>query len=392
MAGQHDDTVILPPAPRPPTGPLRRGKRPAWLVAGLLCLFVGLGGGALWLLRPAPPAPPTIAPAPAIPSPPVLPLEPIPLATEAAIREQSPAVRTVMRLAANPAVVVLDFPTLSEQARMLNRVAAWAEKGGVPHDRLLSEAELDAAIRAGGTTAETYYYGHDYRGSDLLAFFALADRDAVPLRPDEQELRRLLRRAAAEPAGLGAVITVVRADAANDVSPQTRATILHHELAHGEYFTNPAYAAFVDTVWRGVLSAEERAAFRTWLGSEGYDPALEDLMRNEMQAYLMHTPDPMFFDPKRLGFTPARLAQIRAAFVAGMPAGWLRDSVAPGSPEPAALLPASRQPAALLPASRPAASRPRRQRAGRVSTVTTVADTVPPRRRRPSMAACRFAR
>ena len=361
MAGNSDDTVILPPrrARRP-------RARPGVLAALTLLVLAGAGGAGMWMWRQPGPTP-AVALAPVS-----IPADLIPVVAEAAMRAQSPAVRTVMRFAANPAVVVIDFPTLAEQGRMLNRMAAWAEKAGVPHDRLLQDAELDAAIQASGTTADTYYYGHDYRGADAARFFALADRDGIALRPEEQELRRLVQRAQAEPHGLGALITMVRAEVANDVTPQARATILHHELSHGEYFTNPAYAAFVDAVWRGVLSPDERAAFRTYLAGEGYDTALEDLMRNEMQAYLMHTPDPQFFDPGKLGISAGRLAQIRAGFLAGMPPGWLRDATS-----------------GLAPAARP---RRRQRPAGRVSRVATVADTAPPRRRRASMAACRLDR
>ena len=53
----------------------------------------------------------------------------------------------------------------------------------MPHDRLLSDPALDTAIRASGSTAETYYYGHDYRGGDVVRFFALADRDQYRCRP-----------------------------------------------------------------------------------------------------------------------------------------------------------------------------------------------------------------
>ncbi len=295
-------------------------------------------------------------------------MEPIPVASGAAIRDGRPAVRTAVRFASNPAVVVLDFPTLAEQGRMLNRMAAWLEKAGVPRGRLLADAELAAAIRASGTTPDTYYYGHDYRGSDVAAFFALAGRDGVPLLPEEQELRRLMLRAQAEPAGFGALVTIPQPDPANGVTPQARATILRHELAHGEYFTSPAYAGHVGTVWRMMLTPDERAAFRTYLAGEGYDPALEDLMANEMQAYLMHTPDRDYFDPDKLGIPAQRLAQLRGGFLAGMPPGWLRDSLA---------APRRRRP---------------RQRPGRVSRMAAAAATVPPRRRRASTAACKLDR
>lgn len=381
MAGKHDDTVIV----RPLRPPARRSLPWVALAAGTVLAVAG--GAATWMLRPA--AVPTVAAVASPAAPPAAPsvttvlFEPIPLASEAAIVVESPAVRTVLRFADNPAIVVIDFPTLQEQGRMLNRIAAWAEKAGVPHDHLLDDVALAAAIRASGTTPDTYYYGHDYRGADIARFFAMADRDGIALNDAERELRRLADRARAEPPGFGALVTIVRAEGAGEITPRMRATVLHHELSHGEYFTNPAYAAYVDTVWQTMLTPGERAAFRTYLAAEGYDPALEDLMRNEMQAYLMHTPDAQFFDPGRLGIPAARLQQLRMAFLAGMPPGWLKV-------ECGRLLPALPVPP---PARGMSPARPRRrQRPGRVSTGSAVATTVPPRRRRLSMAACKPAR
>jgi hypothetical protein len=328
------------------------------VVLAAVALLLVAGGGLLWLhLAPAPP--PKLA---------------LPIATEQQLRAEVPATLTVTRFAANPAILVLDFPTLAEQGRMLNRLAAWAEKRGVPHDRLLSDAELAAAISASGATPDTYYYGHDYRAADIDRFFALAEHDHVPLNPDEQALRAIIAKARAEPLGFGALITLPRADAANQVDPLSRAVILHHELSHGEYFTNPSYARFVGTVWRDVLTEPERASFRTYLSDDGYDPGIEDLMINEMQAYLMHTPDRRFFDPATLGIEPQRLAAIRESFVAGMPSGWLHDET---SVNP--VLPRRRR-------------RRRGQRFALVSRRTTAAVAVSPRRRRSASAACKARR
>ena len=40
---------------------------------------------------------------------------------------------------------------------------------------------------------------------------------------------------------------------------------------------------------------------RAFLGREDYDVRDEELMYNEMQAYLMFTRDPVFFTPERPG-------------------------------------------------------------------------------------------
>lgn len=341
-----DDTVLLQ---------RRRRTWPGVLVAAVL--VSGAGGLAVLWRTPAP-APPA---------------EVLRTADEAEIRDHVAIMLTVFRFKPNPAILVLDFPELSAQARMLNRVAAWVEKAGLPRDRLLTDAELDAATRKDGGTPDTFYFGHDYRASDLQRFFDLADRDKLALLPDEERLRRLVRQAGSDPAGFGALVSVPRAGASNGLTDVNRAAILRHELSHGEYFTNAAYARAVNQVWNSVLTEPERALFRAFLGTEGYDTSLDDLMANEMQAYLMHTPVGPFFDERQLGIEPVRLAVIRSAFIDAMPPSWLRDTLtAPAVPVRVA---------------------PRRRRGqGRVSSTTASAASAPPRRRRLSMAACRSRR
>lgn len=299
-----DDTVLIAP-------PRRRRPWTALATAAAL-LLAGLAGVAVWR---APTTPVTKAHAPEV----------VRVADEATIRSHVAITLTVFRFAPNPAIIVLDFPDLPQQARMFNRVAAWVEKAGQPRDRLLSDAELDRAIRDSGGTPETYYYGHDYRATDLRRFFVLADRDQVGLNPDEERLRRLVAQLSADTAGFGALVSVPRAGTGLDDAG--RAAILRHELSHGEYFTNAAYARAMNAAWDTVLTEGERAAFRAFLGSEGYDMRLEDLMANETQAYLLHTPAPFFTDTL-VAIAPARLAAIRGAYGAMMPASWLRETVA----------------------------------------------------------------
>jgi hypothetical protein len=77
---------------------------------------------------------------------------------------------------------------------------------------------------------------------------------------------------------------------------------------------------------------------RKFLGSEDYDTADEDLMANEMQAYLMFTDDPHFFLPSNIGMSEARRAALRAAFRRDLPLPWLRAAMAPPpSPPPPAV-------------------------------------------------------
>ena len=84
-------------------------------------------------------------------------------------------------------------------------------------------------------------------------------------------------------------------------------------------------------------------------------------MYNEMQAYLMFTYDARFFQPSNVGMTAARRQQLAAAFLRGMPAGWLHDALAQDLPT-CAEPPAWRRPTGLRatsPAYPPAAACPR---------------------------------
>ena len=295
-----------PPAPPLPTPPAAPSSAPAPVPAP----------------APAPPPPAAVAPAPAAP-PPVL-----RSADEAGILADAPEQVALFRFAPDPAIVVLDFPSLESQGRALNRVAALVEKAGLPRDRVLSDTELDAAIRAHGDTVATFYYGHDYPAAALARFFALADRDHVALGAPEEAIRDLLRGLGwLAPGASGALISLSREGADADITPPVRAAILHHELSHGAFFAEPAFADYVRTFWRTALTAPERAAVTKFLGAEDYDTADADLMANEMQAYLMFTDDPRFFLPSNIGMTDSRRADLRAAFRRDLPLPWLRAAV-----------------------------------------------------------------
>jgi hypothetical protein len=243
----------------------------------------------------------------------------------------------IFRFAANPRVLVLDFSDLLEQGMMLNRVAALVEKAGLPHDRLLNDAELDAAIRAQGDRPETYYYGHDYSAAALARFFALAERDHVALTAQEQTLHALLAQTGyLRPGVFAGLISIPQAGLDPLIDAVGRATILHHELSHGEYFSNPVYTAYAQHFWSDVLDDHDRTLFTRFLMREGYDGTLQDLMINETQAYLMHTADPRFFSATALGMSAEALNRLQAAFLLGMPPGWLRDcTTVPPLPPPA---------------------------------------------------------
>ncbi len=351
-----DDATVLVARPAAPRA--KPGRRRFAVVVAVVAVVAALGaGGVLLYGRGAPPpaTAPAATPAPA-PSAPPAPVASIPApapsdtaappparppaaeiafetADEATILGHAADKLTVFRFAAAPGVIVLDFPALAEQGDMLNRVAALIEKSGLPRDRVLNDAELAEAIRARGDTPATFYFGHDYPAAALVRFFSLADRDHIALDPAEETLRRLLRRLDwFTPGHAGGLISLSRAGADADITPGARATILHHELSHGAFFTDAGYAAYVRGFWRDKLTEKERAGMRGFLASEGYDETNEELMLNEMQAYMFYTYDPGYFDPGVIGMPAARRARLDALFRGAMPDFWLRAM--PGTPLP----------------------------------------------------------
>lgn len=258
----------------------------------------------------------------------------IPVAGEAAILSHQPASTwTVFRFDQDPQVLVIDFASLRIQGRMLNRVAALVEKLAAPHDHVLDDDALRSFIRASGQTEETFYYGHDYEATALARFFRLAAREHVVLDPQEQALRAILAgQGWLKPGAIGAVISIPAVNPRSQVTLRLRAAILHHELAHGAYFTRPEYANEIRGFWRSGLDDRERAAFQAFLTRDGYDPALQDLTINEMQAYLGFTPDPEVFNAAVLGVSEAKLETLRARLLASIRPGWPRPPPLPRAP------------------------------------------------------------
>jgi hypothetical protein len=324
-----DDTVVVR-QPQPGLSasrtPARAGRR-AWLAAGgAVCAGCLLGAGYFLAHRSAP----RVAVAPPKPGRKPAPEFLIRTATEDEILHNATAPgMTVFRFAGDARVLVLDFATMRLQGMTLDRVAALIEKAGTPRNRVLSEPELLAAIRKGGDTVGTYYYGHDYSAESLRRFFALADHGKIALDAEEEALRRLLQQEGWFAPGVRrGLISIPAVGAHPDITLSVRQTILHHELSHGVFFSDPDYAGFVYRFWDGTLSGRERDGVRRFLGSEGYDTGYEELMYNEMQAYLMFTRDPQFFRPELVGMTARHLGELQAEFLRGMPRGWLRDALA----------------------------------------------------------------
>jgi hypothetical protein len=306
----------------------------AWLAAAMLAIL--LGGLGAWLFPRNVSAPAT----PPLPLP-VVEAEPAKESQESGLRIVEARLSRILagrssatmiyRLAENPRILVIDFPSLAEQGRAMNRLAALIEKGGAPRNRLLSDAEMAALV----DNAATFYFAHDYAAPSLARFFSMAEAEGEPLNAQERDLLALLLAARVldrGPAGYipatpeMAVISLVQPQADDPATPEDetvdaalRSTMLHHEMSHGEFFTNQAYRRHCERFWHERLTEGERALFRKFLARHGYDPQDETLMINEAQAYLMHTADPRAFSAQSLGVTKDQLTDMQRRFMDPQP-------------------------------------------------------------------------
>jgi len=302
----------LQSSPSDPIVPPARPRRWLWL-----CVMLPALGGIVWVATsqhrlPAPQA--------------AVAASPLPRAGEADLLAVVSDHVRMFRLRLAPQVLVMIFPSLTAQGLTLNRIGAFVEKAGTPHDHVLSDAALAQAIAASHNTVETFYYAHDYRAADLARFFAAARAEGIALRPDEISLKNILQREGVlAPGAVGALISLPQSSGDATLDARARAGILRHEISHGIYFTDRAYATFVAHFWHDIMTADQRARFRRFLVADQYDSSNEDLMQNEMQAYLVHTPDSRFFSAGAVGMTQAQIDTLRASFVQGMPQSSLRD-------------------------------------------------------------------
>nr|WP_314075942.1 hypothetical protein [uncultured Roseococcus sp.] len=323
---QEDDTVRLPrseargreaiAAPPASSAPTRRSLG-LW-AAGVLGILAAGGGATWWWSGRSPPPHPEPPPA-RRPAPPAPPPEGPDILDTAGIMAHRATEPTALRWASNPLVWVLDFPNLELQGRAMNRAAALIEKARTPRDRVLADEALAGAILADGRTSATWYFGHNYRASDLARFFEWAERDGVPLNPLELWVREKVELARRVDRSRDAAFLTIPALGPN-VDETMRAAILRHELGHGQFFTLPFFGAHVMRVWESGFSETERGEFRRFLASEGYDTQQPEVMANEAMAYLLYTPDRRFFDPARdLGWSDEQAERLRAMLRSGAP-------------------------------------------------------------------------
>ena len=241
---------------------------------------------------------------------------------------------TVWNIADNPKIFVFDFPGLATQGRTFNRVTQFTEQAqannGYP--RVLDNEEISKYMESLRRTQSNFAFGHDLLVSELVQFFNLIDRDKIEIFPEEIALRDFLVQQGLIKTWRGfyqalqpgvVVLSIPQRQAKKVDEPQVselaRTAIFTHEISHGEYYTNQYYAAYCRRFWNESLNDSEREAFLSLFKKYNYDVTSGELVINEMQAYLMFTPDANSFNASKLGVTEQVLDAMRAMFRQGNP-------------------------------------------------------------------------
>ena len=239
---------------------------------------------------------------------------------------------TAYFLSSNPRTLVLDFPTIREQARMFGRVIMFVERGGAPKTKVMTVPEVQKWLAQNSEKLESLTMGNNFRAGELARFFNTARLQGEPLTVDETRLYNwLLEMKVLRDEELGAAVvepelvlisfpqvSIVPGCGSCSVTPALRNVVLEHELAHARYATDTAYQHYVVWFWSQAMNAGARTKFTQFLRKRGYDTNIPELLANEMQAFLMHTPDAAVFGAGQLGMTDSELNDLRENFRAGL--------------------------------------------------------------------------
>jgi hypothetical protein len=224
--------------------------------------------------------------------------------------------------------VVLDYPSMREQGLALGRVILFIERDGAPRNKVLSALEVGLWLAERGQRIDTLTIGNNFRAGELARFFNTVQQQGGRLSKEERLLydwllgAGILREAnettvPAEPEAV--VISVPQASTVAgcrscNITMAHRKAILEHEIAHARFATDDAYRDKVLDFWENHLSDEARDKFVRFLRQRGYDAQNPELMANEAQAFLLHTPDQAMFSARSLGMTEEELDALRRQF------------------------------------------------------------------------------
>lgn len=241
---------------------------------------------------------------------------------------------TIWNYEAKSKVFIFDFSGLTTQGKTFNRITQLNEQvqlnSGYP--RVMNNEEFVQYMESIRRTQANFAFGHDVLVTELVRFFNLADQHKIDLFPEEIALREFVIKQglikiwrgfyqAVQPNIVILSIPQQQAKTENEpkVSSLAREAIFSHEISHAEYYTNKYYTDYCRKFWTGSLNDTQRESFLNFFKRYNYSIDNGELVVNEMQAYLMFTPDPLSFNAQKLGVTDEELDTMRSMFKEGRP-------------------------------------------------------------------------
>ncbi len=238
----------------------------------------------------------------------------------------------VWNYADNQNIYVFDFPSLGQQGRTFNRAMQFTEQFNEPYKRVFSQEEMKSYLDAIRRNQSNFAFGHDFLVSELVTFLNLALRDKVDLTPDEELMRDFLLTQGMMDSWRGfyrakkpdvVILSIPQVQNPHDNEPRVnelaRKAIFTHEIAHAEYYANPYYADYCRKFWSDRLTEAQRGVFQKFLSNYNYSVNQQELLINEMQAYLMFTPDPNSVSANKLHITDEEFEAMKSLFRGGRP-------------------------------------------------------------------------
>ncbi|MDR1955958.1 MAG: hypothetical protein LBQ30_03810 [Treponema sp.] len=181
-----------------------------------------------------------------------------------------------------PSILIFDTADYTVQDALFKRLAFFTEKAGF-RGRLVPDEEF-ADLHG--------WNAHDYRATDLAAFFEAARKTEFPLSPEERELEGILQRAdiirlsetGAWTEGVGAVISI-----SQESTGYLRSRFMVHEGFHGLFFID---AEFRDFSFRRfeALDPTAKGFLISFFDYQHYDVQDSYLVVNEFMAHVLQQP------------------------------------------------------------------------------------------------------
>jgi hypothetical protein len=232
----------------------------------------------------------------------------------------------VFQLADNSLVFLIDFADLAVQGEALNRIALFVESRD-RKDTVLTGSELAEYFASKGEKPEQFLHGHDYQAGDLARFFNAMEQKKVPLNPRETYVltvlveNNIIRKEGSAYIPVPpykVILSIPQSKEGSEIhlSQDLRRSVLRHEASHGEYFTNDEYRSYCRAFWNNLKTREQQICHDE-LGKLGYDPDNEDLLINELQAFLWEPAKGGYIDIYLI-FEGTSLGALRQNFLAGI--------------------------------------------------------------------------